>query len=344
MHSEEFVMPKPIRLLFLLFVFIALVLGYNYFKASQNRGVVSQSFAYGNGRIASTEVMVSPKKAGRVENFFVQEGDIVEVGQKLAKLDTQELQAQLRLIEAQIQQAKENKNYAIALLEQSQSKLDLATKNFQRAQTLYKKQAISELNYEQEQSHYKSTFAAHKAAKAAVAQANEAINVAKAQADIVQVGLDESTLYAPIKGRVIYKLAQNGEVVGAGQNLLVLLDLLDTYMSIYLPTSQAGRVDFGSEARIVLDALPDVVIPAKVSFVSPQAQFTPKQIETQEERAKLMFRIKANIDTRLLEEHIDRVKTGLPGIVYIPLDKNAQWPKELNKLPQSYKTNTSNMK
>jgi HlyD family secretion protein len=334
---------KALKFFFFFLFIVALVWGYRYFEASQNKAIVSDAFAYGNGRIASTEVMVSPKVAGRVETIYVQEGDIVQKGQKLAKLDTKELEAQLQLVYAQMGQAKENKNHALALLEQKQSELELASKNFKRAQTLRKKEAISELSYEQEETNYKSALASQKAAKANVAQASEAINVAKAQAAILQVTLDESTLYAPVKGRVLYKLAQGGEVVGGGQNLLVLLDLLDTYMSIYLSTSQAGKIDFGSEARIVLDALPDVVIPAKVTFVSPQAQFTPKQIETQDERAKLMFRIKVNIDTTLLEEHINKVKTGLPGVVYIPIKADAIWPEALNKLPKSYKAKSSTM-
>ena len=336
-------MQKALKFFLFFLIVVALVWAYKYFEASQNKAIVSKDFAYGNGRIASTEVMISPKRAGRVEALYVQEGAIVQKGEKLAKLDTKELEAQLQLIHAQINQAKENKKYMLALLEQKKSELSLASKNFQRAQTLRKKQAISELNYEQEETNYKSLTATYKAAQASVAQAEEAINVAKAQAAILQVNIDESTLYAPVKGRVLYKLAQNGEVVGGGQNLLVLLDLLDTYMSVYLPTSQAGKIDFGSEARIVLDALPDVVIPAKVTFVSPQAQFTPKQIETQDERAKLMFRVKVNIDTTLLEEHIHRVKTGLPGIVYIPMVIDPLWPDALSKLPKSYKPHSSNM-
>lgn len=342
--QKDFVLQKALKVFLFLLVVVLLVWGYRYFEGSQSKAIVSEDFAYGNGRIASTEVMVSPKIAGRVEALYVQEGDIVQKGQKLAKLDTKELEAQLQLIYAQIEQAKENKNHALALLEQKQSELSLATKNFQRAQTLRKKNAISELSYEQEQTTYKSALAVLKAAKASVAQANEAINVAKAQAAILQVSLDESILYAPVKGRVLYKLAQNGEVVGGGQNLLVLLDLLDTYMSIYLSTSQAGKVNFSSEARIVLDALPEVVIPAKVTFISPQAQFTPKQIETKDERAKLMFRVKVNVDITLLEEHINKVKTGLPGVVYIPMSENAKWPDTLNKLPKSYRSKPSNMK
>jgi HlyD family secretion protein len=105
-------------------------------------------------------------------------------------------------------------------------------------------------------------------------------------------------------------------------------------MTIYLPTEQAGRVTVGSDARIVLDALPQYVIPARVSFVAPRSQFTPKEVETKSEREKLMFRLKVKIDPQLLRQYLEKVKTGLPGIAYVRLDDNAAWPENLQvKLP-----------
>jgi HlyD family secretion protein len=162
-----------------------------------------------------------------------------------------------------------------------------------------------------------------------------------AQADAVRVNIKDSTLYAPVKGRVLYRLAEPGEVVGSGSRVMVVLDLLDTYMTIFLPTSQAGLVQYGSEARIVLDAIPAIAIPAKVTFVSPQAQFTPKQIETKSEREKLMFRIKATVDINLLKEHLNKIKTGLPGMTYIRLNEAASWPKELSNLPKAHTENVN---
>lgn len=85
----------------------------------------------------------------------------------------------------------------------------------------------------------------------------------------------------------------------------------------------------------MLDAFPHIAIPAKVTFISPQAQFTPKQIETQNEREKLMFRVKVTIDSNLLKEHIDKVKTGLPGVAYIRIDQTIPWPEQLRNVPKS---------
>ncbi|MCY1240958.1 hypothetical protein D9M72_538340 [compost metagenome] len=97
-------------------------------------------------------------------------------------------------------------------------------------------------------------------------------------------------------------------------------------MTFFLPTDQAGLLSIGSEVRLVLDAAPQYIIPAKVSYVADVAQFTPKTVETAEERQKLTFRIKAQIPKELLKKYIRMVKTGLPGVAYVKVDPNAEWP------------------
>jgi HlyD family secretion protein len=133
---------------------------------------------------------------------------------------------------------------------------------------------------------------------------------------------------------VQYRVAEPGEVLPAGGVVLNLIDLTDVYMTFFLPTAQAGRVALGAEARLVLDALPDRVIPARISFVADVAQFTPKTVETAEERAKLMFRIKAQVDPELLQRHLSQIKTGLPGMAYVRLDPATPWPDALRTNPQ----------
>lgn len=129
-------------------------------------------------------------------------------------------------------------------------------------------------------------------------------------------------------------MAELGEVLPAGGRVLNLVDLADVYMTFFLPTEAAGRVALGAEVRLVLDAAPQYVIPAEASFVSDVAQFTPKTVQTQEERLKLMFRVRASISPELLQEHIRQVKTGLPGMAYVRLNPEAEWPDELQiRLP-----------
>jgi len=133
---------------------------------------------------------------------------------------------------------------------------------------------------------------------------------------------------------VQYRVAQPGEVVGAGGRVINMVDLSDVYMTFFLPTALAGRVAMGTEVRLVLDAIPQYVIPAQVSFISDVAQFTPKTVETANEREKLMFRIRAQIPVELLKKYITQVKTGLPGVAYVLIEPNQAWPEHLRvKLP-----------
>ena len=161
------------------------------------------------------------------------------------------------------------------------------------------------------------------------------MEAARANAERIQADIKDSTLKSPRDGRVQYKVAQLGEVVGAGGRVLNLVDLSDVYMTFFLPTAATGRIALGTEVRLVLDAAPQYVIPANVSFVADVAQFTPKTVETASEREKLMFRIRAQIPVDLLKKNITKVKTGLPGMAYVRLDAAKPWPDHLQvKLPR----------
>src|SRR5262249_38452927 len=138
---------------------------------------------------------------------------------------------------------------------------------------------------------------------------------------------------APKAGRIQYRLTNIGEVLPAGGKVFTMLDLSYVYMDIYLPTQEAGKVKVGAEARIVLDAYPDHPIPAKVSFVASQAQFTPKAVETQSERDKLMFRIRMRIDEARLLAHAEAIRSGLPGVGYVRWNPTVGWPKNLEAAP-----------
>ena len=312
-----------------------MVLAAIYFYSFMNKqSNLPEGFASGNGRIETTQVDISSKLSGRLINIDSQEGDLVEKNQVLARLDIKELNTKLQEAIAYKQQAIENKNYALAIVEEKQSELSLAKKNYDRANSLYKTKSIPLAEFQKNETLLQTAQAVLSASKSQVISAQSTINATIAQIETIKVNIEDSKLYSPVKGRVLYKIAENGEIVANGGKVLVVLDLMNTYMTIFLPTSQAGLVDIGSEARIVLDAIPNIAIPAHVTFVSPLAQFTPKEIETQAEREKLMFRIKVKIDSNVLEKYFDRIKTGLPGVAYIKLDKNVSWPDYLNNLPK----------
>jgi len=324
---------------------------------------LGEGFASGNGRIEATEVDVATKLAGRVASIEVDEGDFVEPGQILARMDTQALEAQLQQARAQVRQAQNaehtalaqvalresEKVSAIAVVRQRQAELDAAQKRHARSATLVKRNALPQQTLDDDLARLQSTQAALAAANAQVISADAGISAAQAQVeearsaveaaqagvDRLQADIDDSQLKAPRTGRVQYRVTQPGEVLGAGGKLLNLVDLTDVYMTFFLPERQAGRVALGSEVRLVIDAAPQYVIPAKVSYVASVAQFTPKTVETASEREKLMFRIKARIDPELLSKHLQQVKTGVPGMAYLRLDPDAEWPEHLAiKVPQ----------
>jgi HlyD family secretion protein len=314
-------------LVFGLFVASTVTVGVYLF---QHRQVgLPPGFASGNGRLEATEVDVATKIAGRLAELGPREGDMVEAGAVVARLDADDLRAQLRAAEAQVKQAQKAVEEARAGERKSRTDVALAGKTLKRSQSLVDKGFISQSKLDTDQTGMEGAMAGVDQAQSRVAEADAAAAAAVAKVESLQATLNDMTLKAPISGRVLYRLAEPGEVLAAGGKALTLLDLSDMYMTIYLPTDKAGQVALNSEARIVLDALPGQPIPAVVSFVAAKAQFTPREVETRTEREKLMFRIKVKPDPAWLVAHRDLVKGGLPGVAYVRLDANVPWPANL---------------
>ena len=312
---------------------VLLVLAWNGWQHYLD-GLQPTLVASGNGRIDATEVDVATRLPGRLSEVLVNEGAMVTAGQIVARMDTDELHAQLREANARLLQTKQGERYAEAIVKQRQSELTYARNEYGRSSRLSNEGHVSVERLDQDRNALTTAEAALQAANVQVLEAQAAIEAARAAVDRIQSNIDDSVLVSPIDGRVLYRLAEPGEVLAAGGRVVTVLDLTDVFMTIFLPTQQAGRVTVGDEARIILDALPDYVVPAQVSFVDPQAQFTPREVETRSEREKLMFRIKVKIDPGLLKEHVQRVKTGIPGEAYLRLDSAVQWPGQLKvRLP-----------
>ncbi|HVZ02030.1 MAG TPA: HlyD family efflux transporter periplasmic adaptor subunit [Dongiaceae bacterium] len=290
---------------------------------------VPPGLARANGRIEAERVAVATKYAGRVAEILVKEGDFVEKGSVVARMDTAELLAEIAAARAKVQQAVQSIGQAQAQVLMSQAQLKLAQVELVRAQSLKKNDFTSASTVDQRQAERDVAAASLASAQAAVGDAQAAQQAAEASLAQLQTVLDDMSLKAPVSGRVEYKLANPGEVLAAGGQIVSLLDLTDVYMTIFLPTPLAGRVGLGSEARIVLDAAPDYVVPATVSFVAAEAQFTPKFVETESEREKLMYRIKLQIDPALLDTYRDYVKAGLTGDAYVRVESRANWPASL---------------
>jgi len=286
-------------------------------------------FASGNGRLEVQEIDVATKFPGRIAEVLVDEGDRVQGGQVVARMDTSSLNAQVREAEAQVLRSRQGQITAKALIAQRRSETLLAERDFERARALYVNANISAKDYDRTRSTMDTAKAATTQAEAQLAEADAAIAASLAQKERIQVDLKDSVLTAPRSGRVQFRLAEPGEVLASGGKVLTLIDPTDVYMTVFLPAAEAGKIALGAQARITLDAAPNLVIPAAVSFVADKAQFTPKEVETRTEREKLMFRIKVKIDPELVKGHEAQVKPGLPGVAYVQLDSSVQWPPSL---------------
>jgi len=334
-------------------VVLALAGGY-YAWQNLDRNALPAGIASGNGRIEAVEIDISTKTAGRIKEILVDEGDFVIAGQVLAQMDTAQLEAHKRQAEAQqhraiigveaaknlVTQREAEKAAAEAVLAQRRAQLDAAERRLARSEQLVRTSTVSQQVLDDDRATAEGARAAASAAEASLAASNAAINSAKSQVvdaeasveaakasvESIIADINDSTLVSPRDGRIQYRVVQPGEVLAAGGRVLNLVDLGDVYMTFFLPTDQAGRLSIGSEVRLVLDAAPQYIIPARVSYVADVAQFTPKTVETAEERQKLTFRIKAQIPKELLKKYIRMVKTGLPGVAYVKVDPNAEWP------------------
>jgi len=289
--------------------------------------------AVGNGRIEADEIDIETKFAGRIAERFADEGDMVRTGQVLARMDTRDIETALKRAEAQIQQAQRTVDEARSNIEQQKTQSKLAGQQLERTTSLMKEGYATRELFDQRRQQVDGAAAALAAAEARLGAATFTLEAARHDADGYRVNIADNLLTAPRDGRIQYRLANVGEVLPAGGKVFTMLDTSSVYMEVYLPTAEAGRVKLGTDARILLDALPERPIPAKVSFLATQAQFTPKAVETRSERDKLMFRVKVRIDPELLRAHADAVRTGLPGLAYVRLDPTVPWPKALDAAP-----------
>jgi HlyD family secretion protein len=300
-------------------------------------------FASGNGRLEATDIYVATKYPGRIKEILFDEGDTVEAGQVVARMDTDELEARLKAAQAkvgeaqaQIAVAQADRSYAVSQVAVKDADSAYRKRDYERSQGLVTRGAVSEQELEVDKARKLIAEAEVSGARSQVAQAQSAIDAAKAalaagEAEIerLQAEIKDSDLVAPIRTRIETRLAEPGEVLPAGGRVFSLLDLSDVYMYVFLPEQVAGKISLGSEARIVLDAAPSLPIRATVSFVSPEAQFTPKTVETAEERYALSFRVKLQIDKERLKEFEPFVKAGIPGMGYVRFDEGAAWPASL---------------
>ncbi len=308
----------------------AAFVGWRYWKGKQP--ALPPGIASGNGRLEAKLVDVAAKEPLRVKEILVDEGAVVRPGQVLARLDTVTLEAQLAEANAAVSVAQERLAVARASIDKQKSEIGLANTELKRSQNLVADGAGSQRELDVRETKLRTTAASLAEAKAMLHTAEQQIEVARANTATIQTRIDDATLKSPVVGRVLYRLAEPGEVVAPGGRVLTLVNLEDVYMELFLPSEQAARVKMGAEGRITVDYDAKRAIGGYVSFVSPEAQFTPKQVETRSERQKLMFRVKIQVPRELASQYVESIKTGVRGVGYVKVDPSASWPPQLQNV------------
>ncbi len=308
---------------------VGLFFGYRYWKSKQ--GELPEGIASGNGRIESQELDIATRLPLRVREIRVDEGDLVRPGQVLVQMDTVTLDWELAEARESLAAAHEQLAVARAAIETRQSEIDLARIEVNRAGNLVAERAGSQRELDVRRTALRTARAGYAQEVANLRVAEQQVEVAEANVEVIRSRINDATLTSPVLGRVLYRLAEPGEVLEAGGAVLTLVNLENIYMEIFLPSRQAAELQVGAEARVTLDYAPNRVAPGYVSFVSPEAQFTPKEVETETEREKLMFRVKIQVPQELVTHYVEQIKTGVRGVGYVRLRESAVWPESLQR-------------
>lgn len=346
----------------LLAVLLAAAAGGGWWLYQQQESTALPDFVFhSNGRLELNRLDVASLYPGRVERVLVAEGDAVKANEVLVELSSAQSSGQLAAAQAatlraaelvqraragvtQAQQAVARADAEIAAYRQQQkvAKLELDNAKQMRREDLVSASELAkrQADFERATASVKAAQAARAEAQAAVAQGQAAVaeaeagvKQAQAQADTAASADADMAIRSPLTARVEYRLVEPGTVIGAGSRVISLLDPADVSMNVFLPNATVGGLRVGDEARLVLDGI-DAVFPAQVSFIASEAQFTPKAVETADEREKLVFRVKLKVPADVAQRYDRLLKGGMTGDGYVRRDSTQAWPLALEvRLP-----------
>ena len=289
-----------------------------------------------SGTLEATEVRVSAMVPGQIQRIFIREGVDVQAGDTLMVLDQTTLALQWRqarggvdLAEAQYKlllngARPEDLQLAEEALKSAESSFKSANDDYARMKELYAAQSVSRKQFDDAESRFTIAQAQLNSAKQQVqkmqqfaraedlAAAKARLEQAQAWAGILHKQLDDATILAPVAGTVTHRPVEEGELVGVGTTVATIARLETLNLVIYVNEVDLAKVQVGGGADIVIDAHPDRTFPGKVVYISPLAEFTPKNVQTKEDRTKLVFGVKIEV------ENGERIlKSGMPADAWI---------------------------
>ena len=331
-HEGEWEMKKKILTIAgIIVVIVIAVILINYFRNNKDNGALSLS-----GNIEVTETNLGFKLPGRVVELTVDEGQAVQTGQFLARLDSAELAGVVMQNKASLQEAitklselkagsrTQEIERAQANVNAQAADLEKVKKDFERSEILYKNGAISTSQFDAAQSAYNAKTAQYKSAQetsSLVREGPRKEDIQAAEYRVQQVRailhtseerLKDTTLYAPVSGIIIRKNVELGETLSAGAPAVTLGDLENPWVKVYVKENRLGQVKLGQKAEVKVDSFKNKTYEGTVTFISSEAEFTPKNVQTEEERVKLVFGVKVKV-----KNENNELKPGMPADVRI---------------------------
>ena len=307
------------------------IAGLVYYLFTRDKGG-GDAFIKVSGNIETTEVDVGFKIVGRIVSLSVQEGDWVEKGKVIAKLDDEDLRQRLEVARATLRSAQarlekllagsrpEEVREAEASLHQAQFDFENKKVQYERMKALYERRVIPKEILDNSETGYKIAKAVLQRAtenynlvkegprKEDIEDARAQVEQARASLRLAETQLSYTVLHSPISGVILVKSGEIGEVVNPGRSILTLADIENVWLKAYIPETDLSRVKWGQEVMVTTDLRPQKAYKGRISFISSQAEFTPKQIQTEKERVTLVYRIKVDIP------NLDReLKPGMPA-------------------------------
>jgi len=316
-----------------IFFFAFVVSGSAFIAGCGNghKGIIEAS-----GTLEAVEVNVSAKVPGQIQSIFVDEGSNVKTGDTLAILDHSSVDIQLNqaragvdLADAQYQllingARREDLQLAEESLRQTESSYKSAKDDYERTKALYATKSVTKKQLDDAESRYTIAKAANGSAQQNLqkqksfarpedlAAAKARLDQAKASADLLRKQISDAYIVAPVSGTVTHRPVEAGELVGVGTIIATVSQLESLNLMIYVGDTDLGKVKLGGAADLVIDTYPDKTFPAKVIYISPIAEFTPKNVQTKEDRTKLVFGVKLEVGNKA-----GILKGGMPADAYL---------------------------
>jgi len=315
-------------------VAVGVVLYQLYGTESEDPNVIRVS-----GNIEATEAQTSFQVAGRVAERLVSEGQVVRKGDAVARLDTSELTQQVAMRQAEVLAARANlaeleagsrqEEIAVAraTLARAETEMQQQRREYERQRALHEKDAAATQDYERARTSYEVAQARVNEAREQlrlvekgprqeqIKQARAKLRQAEETLEMDRIRLGYGQLCSPLSGVVLSKHIEPGEFVVPGTPVVTLADLDDVWLRAYVGETDLGRVTVGMRTEVTTDSYPGQAYAGRISFIASQAEFTPKHVQTQEQRVKLVYRIKIDIDNQNME-----LKPGMPADARIILD------------------------